>query len=210
MNNVLIVDDHAIVRDGIKRIITDLKNFDKIEDAGSGHEAIQKILKKNYNLVVLDISLPGRDGIEILKEIKTIRPKTSVLILSMYSEEMYGVRALRAGADGYVCKESASKDLIDAIQIIQSGKKYISPTLAGKIALNISKNITESLHERLSDREYQIVCKIARGKTISEIAEDLALSKQSISTYRARALEKMSMKNNGELMSYAIKNGLVD
>ena len=165
MSNVLIVDDHTIVRDGIKRILEDNGDFDSIEDAGSGQEALQKMLLEKYDLIVLDISLPGKDGIEILKEIKTTHPGMYVLILSMYSEDIYGIRALRAGADGYVCKESASEELVSAVKTIMNGRKYISTALAEKIAINITDKTSENLHERLSEREYQIVCKLARGKT---------------------------------------------
>jgi DNA-binding NarL/FixJ family response regulator len=209
LSNVLIVDDHTIVREGVKRILWENDKFFTIEEAGSGAEAIKKILEKHFDLIILDIGLPGRDGIEILKEIKTLRPRVYVLILSIHSEQQYGVRALKAGADGYVSKESAAKDLVRAVQTVLSGKKYIGPSLAEKIAFDLANKTGEVLHERLSDREYQVMCKIAAGKTVAEIAEELALSKQSISTYRVRALQKMNMKNNSELMYYAIKNGLI-
>lgn len=210
MHTVLIVDDHSIVREGLKRILLADGRFSSVEEAGSGHEALQIILEKNHDLIILDISMPGRDGIEILKEIKLIRPRACVLILSMHSEEQYGVRALKAGAEGYVSKESAATDLVTAIDAILNGSKYITPTLAEKIAFNLTKKNPDRMHENLSDREYQIMCKLAIGKTISEIASELSLSKQSISTYRNRTLQKMNLKNNGELMYYAIKNGLVD
>jgi two-component system invasion response regulator UvrY len=154
--------------------------------------------------------MPGRNGIEVLKEIKTIKPNIEVLILSMHPEEQFAIRALRAGAAGYLTKKSISQEIVSAIRTISSGRKYVSPSVAQTLAFEIEEDTQKAPHETLSDREYQVMCLIASGKAVSEIADELALSVQSISTYRSRLLEKMKLRNNAEITHYAIKNGLVD
>jgi DNA-binding NarL/FixJ family response regulator len=160
-------------------------------------------------MVLLDISMPGRDGIDTLKELKDLKPNLPVLILSIHSEDQYAMRVLRAGAYGYLTKESAPEELISAIRTVSLGRKYISPSVAEKLVFNLDNNAEKRPHDKLSDREYQVMHMIASGKTVKEISEDLSLSVKTISTYRARILEKMRMKNIAELIRYAIKNGLV-
>ena len=210
MTKILIADDHSVVREGLKQILSAKSDMAVTAEASTGHEVLQQIEKNNFDLVVLDISMPGRGGLDILKEIRNKRPKLPVLILSMYPEEQYAVRVLKAGASGYMTKESAPNELLNAIKQISKGKKYVSPSLAEKLAVDLEITTGRPLHESLSDREYQVMCMIASGKTLKEIAEQLSLSIKTISTYRSRILEKMNMKSNAELTHYAIKNKLVD
>jgi DNA-binding NarL/FixJ family response regulator len=179
-------------------------------EAGNGQEVLDKIWKDDFDVIVLDIAMPGRSGLDVLKELKTYKRKLPVLVLSMYPEDQYALRVLRAGADGYLTKESAPNDLITAIRKVCSGKKYISPFLAEKLAFGLEADAAKPSHELLSDREYQVMCRIASGKTVKEIGDELSLSVKTISTYRSRILEKMRMKNNAELTHYAIQNHLVD
>jgi two-component system invasion response regulator UvrY len=210
MIRILIADDHTIVREGLKQILAETPDMAVAGEACNGQEVLEKIWKNDYDVVLLDISMPGRSGLDILKEIKSERPKISVLILSMYSEEQYAIRALRAGASGYMTKEGAPDELIEAIRKVSQGRKYISPSLAEKLAFNLESGSEKAPHEDLSDREYQVMCMIASGKTIKEIADELSLSVKTISTYRSRILEKMGMKSNAALTHYAMQNRLVD
>jgi len=210
MIKILIADDHPVVRKGLKEIIEENSDMVVAAEAGHGQEVLEKALKKEFDVVVLDISMPGRSGLEVLKQLKRERPKLSVLILSIHPEEHYAVRVLKAGASGYLTKESVPDELIKAIRKISTGRKYISSTLAEKLAFDLESGGEKPAHERLSDREYEVMCLIASGKTLKEIAEKLCLSAKTISTYRSRILEKMKMKNNAELTHYAIKNNLVD
>jgi len=210
MINILIADDHTIVRKGLKQILAETPDMVVADEASNGQEVLEKVRKSNFDVVLLDISMPGRSGLDILKELKSERPKLPVLVLSMYPEEQYAVRVLRAGAAGYLTKESAPDELVVAMRKVAQGKKYVSPSLAEKLAFDLEMDSTRPPHEVLSDREYQVLCMIASGKTVGEIAENLALSTKTISTYRARILEKMNMKNNAELTHYAIQNKLVE
>ncbi len=210
MIKILIADDHAIVREGLKQILSENPDLVVVAEASTGQEVLEKISKNDLDLVVLDIAMPGRGGLDILKEIKTQRPRLSVLMLSMYPEEQYAVRVLKSGASGYLTKESAPAELVKAIRQISQGKKYISPSLAEKLAVDLEISPDRPPHETLSDREYQVMCMIASGKTLREIADGLSLSIKTISTYRSRILEKMNMKTNAELTHYAIKSKLVD
>jgi DNA-binding NarL/FixJ family response regulator len=210
MIKILIADDHAIVREGLKQILSESSDLVVVDEASTGQEVLEKINKNDLDLVVLDIAMPGRGGLDILKEIKTQKPRLPVLMLSMYPEEQYAVRVLKSGASGYLTKESAPGELVKAIRQISQGKKYISPTLAEKLAIDLEISPDRLPHETLSDREYQVMCMIASGKTLKEIADELSLSIKTISTYRSRILEKMHMKTNAELTHYAIKNRLVD
>jgi len=210
MIKILIADDHPVVRKGLKEIIKENSDMVVAAEAGHGQEVLEKALKKEFDVVVLDISMPGRSGLEVLKQLKRERPELSVLILSIHPEEHYAVRVLKAGASGYLTKESVPDELIKAIRKISTGRKYISSTLAEKLAFDLESGGEKPAHERLSDREYEVMCLIASGKTLKEIAEKLCLSAKTISTYRSRILEKMKMKNNAELTHYAIKNNLVD
>ena len=210
MIKILIADDHAIVREGLKQILSETPDLVVVAEASSGQEVLEKISKNDLDLVVLDIAMPGRGGLDILKEIKTQKPRLPVLMLSMYPEEQYAIRVLKSGASGYLTKESAPSELVMAIRQISQGKKYISPSLAEKLAIDLELSPDKLPHEILSDREYQVMCMIASGKTLKEIADGLSLSIKTISTYRSRILEKMNMKTNAEVTHYAIKSNLVD
>lgn len=210
MIKILIADDHPIVRQGLKQILSEEADMGVFGEAQNSQEVLELVRKKDWDIVVLDITMPGRGGIDVLKELKHQRPKLPVLILSMHPENQYAVRALKAGAAGYVTKGSAQEELVKAIRKILRGGKYVSPTLAEKLAFNLEAEAEKPLHERLSDREYQVMTMIASGKTVSQIAEELSLSVKTIDTYRARILEKMKMKTNAELTHYAIKNKLVE
>jgi len=206
---ILIADDHPIVRAGFKQVISDTPDMLVADEAGNGQEVLNYIRKKNYDCVLLDISMPGRSGLEILKDLKSEKPKLPVLILSIYPEEQYAIRALRAGAAGYMTKAGAPHELIAAIRKISEGGKYISESLAEKLTYYLDGDASRPPHETLSDREYQVMLMIASGKTVTQIADELCLSVKTISTYRAHILEKMRMKNNAEITLYAVQNKLV-
>ena len=210
MIRVLIIDDHPIVRQGIKQVLDDCYDIKVVDEACEGNELIKKIVEKDYDVILLDISLPGRNGLELLREIKSLKPKLHVLMLSMYPEEQYAIRALKLGASGYVVKSSVSDELISAIRKAAQGKKYITPSLAEKLAFNIDVDTDKPLHYNLSDRELEVMCLLASGKTLSNIANELSLSSKTISTYRERIMEKMGIKNTAEIIRYAIKNKLVE
>jgi len=210
MIKILIADDHAIVRQGLKQIVSDTSNMTVTDEARDGYEVLAKLSEGEYDIVVLDISMPGPSGLDILKQIKTYHPELPVLILSMHPEEQYAVRVLKAGASGYLTKESAPDELISAIQKAYSGGKYVTLKVAEKLALDLDVDREILPHETLSDREFQIICMIAKGKKIKRIAEELNLSPKTISTYRSRILEKMKMNDNEELTGYVIKNRLID
>ncbi|MFC1554161.1 response regulator [candidate division KSB1 bacterium] len=209
MINVLIADDHSIVRQGLRQIVSETNDIKITGEAANGQELIDLIWKDEYDVILLDISMPGRSGLEILEELKQSKPEIPVLVLSMYPEEQYAIRALKTGAAGYLTKESAPDELIQAIHKVSAGGKYVSASLAEKLAFHIEDDSDKKPHEKLSNREFQTLCLIASGKTTGQIAEELALSAKTISTYRERILEKMNMKSNSELTYYAIKNKLV-
>lgn len=209
MIRLLITDDHAVVRKGIQQILAETEEPIQADEAANGQEALEKVRKTEYDLVLLDVSMPGRDGLEILKELKSLKPKLAVLMLSMYPEEQYALRALRSGASGYLTKESAPDELVVAIKKVTSGGKYVSSSLAESLAHKLKDDSNKPPHELLSDREYQIMSMIASGKTPKGIADELCLSIKTISTYRARLLQKMRMKSNAELTRYALENKLV-
>jgi len=210
MINILIADDHTIVREGLKQILAQSPDILVKNEASNAQEVIKKIRIKHLDLVLLDISLPGRSGLDVLKQIRSLEPRLPVLILSMYPEEQYAIRAIKAGASGYLTKESATSELLRAIRKVAAGGMYITSSLAEKIATELKADIKKVPHEALSDREYQIMCMIASGRSVKEIAAALFLSVKTISTHRARILEKMRMKNSAQLMHYAIKHNLVD
>ena len=209
MIKILIADDHAIVREGLKQILAETSDLVVAGEATNGHEVLEHIRRQDCDLALLDLAMPGRDGLETLKELKREKPKLPVLILSIYPEEQYAVRALKAGASGYLTKESAPEELIAAIRKVSQGGKYISASLAEKLAHHLETATEGPVHETLSDREYQVMLMIASGKTVKEIAAEMYLSIKTVSTYRARALHKMGMKNNSEFTYYAVKHGLV-
>lgn len=206
---VFIVDDHAIVREGLKQILADTTDLVVAGDADTGHEAIKLAREDGYDVLLLDISMPDRSGIEILKQIKKEVPDIIVLILSMHREDQYAIRSLKAGAAGYLNKQSAPDELVGAIRSVVAGRKYISVDLAQALADQVSGNHQVSPHETLSDREYQTLTMIASGLCVSDIGKELNLSVKTVSMYRARLLQKMKLKNNAELMHYAMKNKLV-
>ena len=210
MIKIIIADDHPIVRAGMKQIIGEASDLMVVDEAGDGHKLLSKIRVKNFDVVILDITMPHMNGLDVLKQLKIEKPKLPVIILSIHSEDQYALRVLKAGASGYVTKASAPDELINAIRKVCRGRKYISPSIAEKLAFNLDANFEEMPHEALSDREYQVLCMLASGKTVTEIAVELALSAKTVSTYRSRILEKMDMKNSAELMHYAIQNQLVD
>lgn len=212
MIRVLIADDHAIVRSGLKQILTDSGGITVVAEAENGIEAVQKVraLEGGLDAVVLDISMPGSSGIDALKMIRDVAPKLPVLILSMYPEEQYAVRLIKSGASGYMTKETAPQELVDAIRKVAAGKKYISPSVAEMLAEEVGGGNISLLHAGLSDREYQILLRLASGKTVSGIADEMSLSVKTISTYRSRILGKMRMKNNAELTHYVISHQLAE
>ncbi len=209
MARILIADDHPIVRRGLKQILSEEPDMELVGEGQNAQKILELIRKQPCDVVVMDITMPGRSGLEILKDIRQERPKLPVLILSIHPEDQYGVRALKAGAAGYLTKESAPDKLIQALRKILSGGKYVTPDLAEKLACMVDRDHKGSLHEDLSDREFQVMCMIASGKTVGDIAVELALSVKTISTYRARVLKKMEMKSNAEITHYAIRNHLV-
>ena len=209
MIRILIADDHAVVREGIKTILAGQEDMIVEDEAGSGQEVLSRMMKKDYDVVLLDISMPGRSGLEILEEIKIMRPKLPVLILSMHPEEQYAVRTLRAGAAGYLTKASAPQELIHAIRKVSRGGKYVTLSIAEKLAFELDADAEKPCHEKLSNREYQVMLMLASGHSVSEAAKELCLSAKTIATYRTRILEKMGMKKNAELTLYAVRNNLI-
>lgn len=207
---ILLVDDHEVVRDGVKRILDRHAGAVSFGEAGTASETLELVRKEPWDLVVLDLSLGGRDGLEVLKEIQKTQPRLPVLILTMHSEELFARRALKAGAAGYITKNSSRADLADAINKVAGGGIYVSPTLAESLAADLKQGAEVQPHDTLSDREFEVLRLIASGKTVSEIAGVLHLSLGTISTYRTRILEKMRMKTNAELTHYAVRTGIVD
>ena len=210
MIKVLIADDHAVVLEGLKQILSETPDIIVAAQATDGQQALDKVRATDLDVVVLDIAMPGRSGLDTLLHIKRERPNLPVLVLSIHPEDQYAVRVLKAGACGYLTKDSAPDQLISAIRKVVVGGKYVSPSLAEKLAFDLGADTDKPLHETLSDREYEVLCMIALGKTVKEIADKLSLSVKTISTYRARILEKMKMKNNAELTHYVIREGLTD
>jgi DNA-binding NarL/FixJ family response regulator len=210
MTRILIVDDHEVVRDGVKRIFEEQPKTTAFGDASTPSEALQLIAEHDWDIVVLDLSLGSRSGLDLLKQLKQARPRIPVLILRMHSEEQYARRAFRAGAAGYITKDSSRAELSKAIDKVIKGGRYVSPVVAEKLVAILEQGADAAPHDALSDREFQVMDLIASGKTVSEIAELLTLSDKTISTYRARVLEKMGMKTNAELTRYAIQNRLLE
>jgi two-component system, NarL family, invasion response regulator UvrY len=210
MIKILIVDDHAILREGLIRIIqfeSDMEVAGSVKNAG---EAINVLSLNPVDVVILDINMPGRSGLDIIKDIKQLQPEAAILMLSMYSEERFAIRALKAGASGYLTKDMATEELITAVRIIHSGRKYITSTLAESMADSLQDKAEKKPHDGLSDREFEVMCMLGAGKSVSEIAEILSLSSRTVSTYRSRILQKMNLPNTAKIMQYAITKGLVD
>lgn len=210
MIKIIIADDHEIIRAGLKQIISETNNMTVSGEARDGQELIEKVRHGDYDVILLDISMPGRNGLEILKQLKQEKPAIPVLILSTYPEEQYGVRTIKAGASGYLNKKTVSEKLIEAIDKVYIGRKYISADLADHMAEIIVNKGDMSPHENLTDREYQVFLMIASGKSVSEIGHELFLSVKTINTYRKKILVKTGMKSNAELTHYAIKNDLLE
>ncbi len=210
MIKLLIADDHPIVREGLKQIIRNAPDIIISGEANDGIEVLSKIKKENYDVILLDISMPRKNGIEILNEIRKEKIKSHILILSIHPEEQYAMRALKAGAYGYLTKDSVPNELISAIRKVSMGEKYISLSLAEKLVDNLRVGLDKTPHEVLSNREYQVMLLLASGKSMQEIAKELFLSVKTVSTYKTRILKKMKMKNTFEIIYYAIKNKLVE
>jgi DNA-binding NarL/FixJ family response regulator len=210
MNKILIIDDHEVLRDGVKRLFDKQPGAVAFGEASTASEALVLVHEREWNVVILDLNLGGRDGLEILKELKQLRPRLPVLILSMHAEELFARRAFKAGASGYITKNSPRAELVKAINKVSQGETYVSPALAEELVIDLRRDTHRPPHEILSDREFEVLRLIASGRTVGEIAGLLSLRDGTISTYRMRILEKMGMKNNAELTHYAIKNELVD
>lgn len=210
MIKVLIADDHALIRKGLKQLLDDTDDMRMTGEAENGMQAIRMVDESPYDVVLLDISMPDKHGIEVLKQIRTNHPQLPVLMLSMHPEEQYALRSMKAGAAGYLNKQSAPLQLVTAIRQVARGKKYISTELAEQLANGLSQGYQELLHQTLSNREYQTLCLMASGKKLSEMADIMSLSPKTVSVYRSRLLEKMKLKNNAEAIHYAISNHLIE
>ncbi len=207
---VLIADDHAVFRRGLRETLAE--GFSRITfgEAGTAQEALDHVRRQDWDVVILDISMPGKSGLDILDELKRLRPKLPILLLSMHPEEQFARRALKAGAAGYLTKDSVPEELKEAVRRVVVGGRYVSATLAEKLAVDLREGADKPIHELLSDREFQVLRMIASGKTVKQIAEEIALSVKTVSTYRGRILEKTGMKTNAELIRYALQTQLVD
>ena len=211
MIRILIADDHAVVRAGIRQFIAGHDELSVVGEAATGAEVLDHIRKGELDVVILDISMPGRSGVDTLRSLKRVRPKLPVLILSGFAENLYAVNLLRAGAAGYVSKDAAATQLVTAIRAVAQGRKYVSPAVAQLLAEGLSiKDQDQPVHSQLSQREFQVFCRLAKGEGVSKIAEELFLSVKTVSTYRGRILDKMGMKTNADLTYYAIKNELIN
>ena len=210
MINILIADDHPFIRQGLRKVLSSCEDMLVIDEAANGNEVLDKLRRHNFDVIILDISMPGESGLELIKTLRKEFPRLAVLVLSAYPEEQYALRALKAGASGYLTKETATTELIGAIHKISGGGKYISASMAETLAFAIESDSEKLPHEKLSNREYEVMLMIASAKSVREIAEELSLSEKTIGTYRSRILEKMDMKNSSEITYYALKNGLIE
>lgn len=210
MVKILVVDDHAVVRRGLRQILAETQDLHVGGEASTAAEAMEKVRAERWDVIMLDVGLAGKSGLDVIADIRKLRPEARVLVLTMFSEEQYAVRAIRAGAAGFLTKESAPEKLVEAVRKVASGGRFITPELAETLASMVAGEGSGKPHERLSNREFEILKLIGSGKTVSEIAEDLTLSVKTVSTHRTRILAKMDMKTNAELTHYAVKNGLVD
>ncbi len=206
---ILIADDHSIVRKGLKQILVEEFPFATIEETGDAEGLVKKALSQDWDIVITDLSMPGRSGLDAINQIKQQHPKLPILILSMYPEEQYAMRVLKSGASGYLSKDMAQEELVNAVRKVLSGKKYITPTLVEKLALQLGQENVGAPHEQLSDREFDVLKLLAAGKSVSEIAALMSLGSTTISTYRARIMDKMSLKSNADLTRYALENKLI-
>lgn len=209
MAHILIVDDHAVVRAGLKQFLLDDSRITKVDEAESGQQAMDALRRSRYDLLVLDINMPGRNGLDILRNVTSAHPDTKVLIVSGYPERQYAVNVLKSGASGYISKESAPEELLKAVHAVLAGRRYVSATLAEQLVSDLDVDNEKPIHSSLSEREFQIFCKLATGKAVSDIAEELCLSVKTVSTYRSRVLEKMNFVSNADITTYALRNGLM-
>jgi len=210
MIKLLVVDDHPVVRQGIRQILAEAPDIVVADDAVNGSEALEKGLRNNWSVILLDLSMPGSDGLEILKQLRGERPELPILVLSMHPEDQFAVRAIRAGASGYLTKDSAPQELVSAIRRVVDGDHYLSPWLAARLAREVATNTAKPPHEQLSDREYQVMLRIASGRSTKQIADELCLSPKTIGTYRLRLAKKMSLSTDAELTAYVFRNRLLD
>jgi len=210
MIRVLVADDHPLLRSGLKQVLAQEPDLALAGEAEDSEQVLQRVKDESWDVVILDITMPGRGGLDVLREIRRFRPTLPVLVLSMHAEDQFAVRAIKAGASGYLSKINGTAEVVRAIRKVLTGKKYVSPSLAETLANSLDSDNDRPPHEILSDREFQVFCKIASGKTVSQIAAEISLSVKTISTYRSRVLEKMNMRNNAEITRYAIQKGLVD
>jgi two-component system invasion response regulator UvrY len=210
MTRVLIADDHALVRAGLRQYLQQNGRFASIAEASSGSQTLDMLRGARFDLLILDINMPDRGGLDILKHVRASYPETRVLVLSAYPERQYAVNVLKAGASGYLSKESAPDELMKAVNQVMAGKRYVSSSLAELLVSELDTDHDKPLHAGLSEREFQIFCKLASGQSVSEIANELSLSVKTVSTYRTRVLEKMSFKSNADITSYALRNGLMN
>jgi DNA-binding NarL/FixJ family response regulator len=209
MTRVLIADDHAVVRAGLRQFLETEPGIREIAEAASGSDTLDKLRTQKSDLLLLDINMPDRSGLDILKQVRATHPDTKVLVLSGFPERQYAVNVLRAGASGFLSKESASEELIKAVRTVMSGRRYVSAALAELLVSDLDVDSQQPMHSRLSEREFQILCKLAAGSSVSEIAAELCISVKTVSTYRSRVLEKMNFKTNADLTSYALRNGMI-
>jgi len=207
---ILVVDDHYVVRQGLKGMLLEHYANAEFGDACDGQEALECTWKQQWDLVLLDITMPGRGGLDVLKDIRQNFPKLPVIVLSMHPEEQFAIRVLKQGASSYIRKDAAGHELIKGVEAALKGTKYISPSIAQQLATNLERDGNGPCHLALSDREYQVLCLLASGKTVKEVGNELSLSVKTISTYRSRILEKMNLRNNSQLMRYAVQNRLIE
>jgi DNA-binding NarL/FixJ family response regulator len=209
MIKIIIADDHSIVREGLKLIVSEIRDMTIADETANGNDLLEKIKQNQYDVAIIDITMPGPGVLDVIKEIRKEKPGMRILVLSMHPEEQYAVRVLKAGASGYLSKETAPADLVNAIRKVSTGKKYISPHFAENLADFLLSENGQPPHSSLSDREFQVMCRIAAGEPVKDIAQALCLSDKTISTYRSRILQKMNMKTNADLIRYAVNNTLV-
>jgi two-component system invasion response regulator UvrY len=209
MAHILIVDDHAVVRAGLRQFLLDDPQVSKVDEADSGQQAMEALRRSRYDLLILDINMPGRNGLDILRNVTSAHPETKVLIVSGYPERQYAVNVLKSGASGYISKESAPEELLKATHTVLGGRRYVSATLAEQLVTDLDIDSDKPIHSKLSEREFQIFCKLASGKAVSDIAHELCLSVKTVSTYRSRVLEKMNFVSNADITTYALRNGLM-
>jgi two-component system, NarL family, invasion response regulator UvrY len=209
MTTVLIADDHSLIRNGLRQLLAQDHSIKNIGEAKTGSDTIDKLQSQHWDLLILDINMPDRSGIDILRQVRATHPDTRVLVLSGFPEKQYAVNVLRAGASGYINKEMAPDELLTAVRNVLQGRRYVSPALAELLVNGLDDDQDKPMHSRLSEREFQIFCKIAAGQAVSDIADELCISVKTVSTYRSRILEKMNFSTNADLTTYALRNEII-